>query len=87
MTLEDGLKLEAKIFGECFTTQDRKIGIDNFMKNGLKVNANFVHSKYPPAKLGALRLLAPQRGLTAIVKESNPPSSPFVKRGKSFPSL
>ena len=44
-------------------------------------------SKYPPAKLGALRLLVPQRDLTAIGKESNPPSSPFVKRGKSFPSL
>jgi len=44
MTLEDGLKLEAKIFGECFSTQDRNIGIDNFMKNGPKVNANFVHS-------------------------------------------
>jgi hypothetical protein len=37
------LKLEAKIFGECFSTQDRKIGIDNFMKNGPKVNAPFVH--------------------------------------------
>ncbi len=44
MTLEDGLKLEAKIFGECFSTQDRKIGIDNFMKNGPKVNAQFVHN-------------------------------------------
>ncbi len=44
MTLEDGLKLEAEIFGECFSTQDRKIGIDNFMKNGPKVNANFVHN-------------------------------------------
>ncbi len=44
MTLEDGLKLEAKVFGECFSTQDRKIGIDNFMKNGPKVNAEFVHS-------------------------------------------
>jgi len=43
MTLEEGLKLEAKIFGECFSTQDRNIGIDNFMKNGPKVNANFVH--------------------------------------------
>jgi len=43
MTLEEGLKLEAKIFGECATTQDRKIGIENFMKNGPKVNANFVH--------------------------------------------
>jgi hypothetical protein len=44
-------------------------------------------SKYPPSKLGDLRLLAPQRGLTAIGKGSNPPLSPFVKRGKSYPSL
>jgi enoyl-CoA hydratase/carnithine racemase len=43
-TLEEGLKLEAKTFGECFSTQDRKIGIDNFMKNGPKANANFVHN-------------------------------------------
>ncbi len=42
-TLEEGLKLEAKLFGECFYTQDRQIGIENFMKNGPKVNANFVH--------------------------------------------
>ena len=42
-TLADGLKLEAKIFGECFGTEDRNIGIDNFMKHGAKVNANFVH--------------------------------------------
>jgi enoyl-CoA hydratase/carnithine racemase len=42
-TLEEGLKLEAKIFGECSTTQDRNIGIENFMKNGPRVNANFVH--------------------------------------------
>jgi len=44
MTLEDGLKLEAKTFGECFSTQDRNIGIDNFMKNGPRANANFVHN-------------------------------------------
>jgi enoyl-CoA hydratase/carnithine racemase len=43
MTLADGLKLEAKTFGECFATEDRGIGIDNFMKHGAKVNANFVH--------------------------------------------
>jgi enoyl-CoA hydratase/carnithine racemase len=43
MTLEEGLKLEAKIFGECLLTQDMKIGIENFLKNGAKVNANFVH--------------------------------------------
>jgi enoyl-CoA hydratase/carnithine racemase len=44
MTLEEGLKLEAKIFGECLLTQDMKIGIENFLKNGSKVNAEFVHS-------------------------------------------
>lgn len=43
MTLEEGLKLEAKLFGECFLTEDMKIGIENFMKNGPKVNAQFVH--------------------------------------------
>jgi len=42
-TLEEGLKLEAKIFGECSYTQDKKIGIDNFMKNGPRVNAEFEH--------------------------------------------
>jgi enoyl-CoA hydratase/carnithine racemase len=43
-TLEEGLKLEAKTFGECLLTQDMKIGMDNFVKNGPRVNANFVHA-------------------------------------------
>ena len=43
-TLEEGLKLEAKTFGECLLTQDMKIGMDNFMKNGPRANANFVHA-------------------------------------------
>ena len=43
MTLEQGLKLEAKTFSECLLTQDMKIGMENFMKNGPRVNANFVH--------------------------------------------
>jgi enoyl-CoA hydratase/3-hydroxyacyl-CoA dehydrogenase len=42
-TLAEGLKIEARIFGDCFKTKDRGIGIDNFMKNGPRVNANFVH--------------------------------------------
>ena len=42
--LEEGLTLEAKIFGECLLTQDMKIGMENFMKNGPRVNANFVHA-------------------------------------------
>ena len=43
-TLEEGLKLESKTFGECLLTQDMKIGMENFMKNGPRVNANFVHA-------------------------------------------
>jgi len=43
VTLEEGLKLEAKTFGECLLTQDMKIGIENFLKNGPRVNANFIH--------------------------------------------
>jgi enoyl-CoA hydratase/carnithine racemase len=43
-TLAEGLKLEARTFGECLLTRDMKIGMENFMKNGPKVNAGFVHS-------------------------------------------
>ena len=43
MPLEEGLKLEAKISGECLLTEDMRIGMENFMKNGPRVNASFVH--------------------------------------------
>ena len=43
MSLDEGLKLEAKISGECFLTEDMRIGMENFIKNGPKVNAPFVH--------------------------------------------
>jgi hypothetical protein len=43
MTLEEGLKLEAKIFGDCLLTKDMRIGMDNFIKNGPRVYAPFVH--------------------------------------------
>ena len=43
MSLDEGLKLEAKISGECFLTEDMHIGLNNFVKNGPKVKANFVH--------------------------------------------
>lgn len=43
MTLEEGIKLEAKIFGQCLLTKDMRIGMENFLKNGPRVNANFVH--------------------------------------------
>jgi len=44
MTLYEGLKLEAKLFGECWLTKDMRIGMENFLKHGAKVNANFVHA-------------------------------------------
>jgi enoyl-CoA hydratase/3-hydroxyacyl-CoA dehydrogenase len=43
LTLEQGLRFESKVFGECLLTEDMKIGMDNFMKNGPRVNASFVH--------------------------------------------
>jgi hypothetical protein len=43
MAPEEGLKLEAKVFGECLLTKDMRIGMENFMKNGPRVNAPFVH--------------------------------------------
>jgi hypothetical protein len=44
MSLDEGLKHEARIFGECLLTQDMRIGMDNFIKNGPRVNASFVHA-------------------------------------------
>jgi len=43
MTLGEGLKWEAKVFSECLLTKDMRIGMDNFLKNGPRVNAQFVH--------------------------------------------
>jgi enoyl-CoA hydratase/carnithine racemase len=43
-TLEEGMKLEAKIFGECLLTQDMRIGMETFMKTGGRANAEFVHA-------------------------------------------
>ncbi len=44
MTLEKGLKHEAKTFGECVRTKDMRIGMENFMKYGPKRNAEFAHA-------------------------------------------
>jgi enoyl-CoA hydratase/carnithine racemase len=43
MTLVEGLKLESRVFGECLLTEDMRIGMDNFLKNGPRVKATFVH--------------------------------------------
>jgi len=42
-TLQEGLKIESKVFGECLTTEDMKIGIDTFLKQGPRASATFVH--------------------------------------------
>lgn len=44
MTLEQGLKHEAKMFGECARTKDMRIGMENFLKHGPKKNAQFSHA-------------------------------------------
>ena len=43
MTLEDGLKNEARLFGQCWTTEDNRIGLKNFVEKGAKSKAEFVH--------------------------------------------
>lgn len=43
MTLDEGLKLEAKLFGEVCLTEDKKIGTKNFIEKGARSKAEFVH--------------------------------------------
>lgn len=40
-TLEKGLEIEARCFGRCLTTEDMRIGMQNFLDNGPKVKAQF----------------------------------------------
>jgi enoyl-CoA hydratase/3-hydroxyacyl-CoA dehydrogenase len=42
--LREGLKLESKAFGACVDTKDMHIGMENFLKNGAKSKATFVHA-------------------------------------------
>lgn len=44
MSLDEGLKHEARMFGECVRTKDMRIGMENFMNFGPKKNAKFSHS-------------------------------------------
>jgi enoyl-CoA hydratase/3-hydroxyacyl-CoA dehydrogenase len=44
LTLEEGLKLETRMFGECVRTKDMRIGMGNFMKFGPKQGAKFAHA-------------------------------------------
>ncbi len=43
MSLEDGLKNEAKWFGKCWTTKDNQIGLKTFVEKGAKAKAEFIH--------------------------------------------
>ena len=44
MPLADGLAHEAKLFGEVCETKDMRIGLTNFLKNGPRAKAEFVHA-------------------------------------------
>lgn len=43
MPLREGLKLESKAFGDCVETKDMHIGMENFIKNGPRSKAEFIH--------------------------------------------
>jgi enoyl-CoA hydratase/carnithine racemase len=43
-TLEKGLEIEARCFGKCLETEDMRIGMENFLKNGPRVKAEFKHT-------------------------------------------
>lgn len=43
LPLAEALAFEAKCFGEVCGTEDMRIGVDNFLKNGPKAKAPFVH--------------------------------------------
>ncbi len=42
-TLEKGLELEARGFGKCLSTEDMRIGMKNFIENGPRTKAEFLH--------------------------------------------
>ena len=44
MDLRQGIALEARCFGEVCGTKDMRIGVDNFLKNGPRAKAPFVHA-------------------------------------------
>ncbi|MDE0958976.1 MAG: 3-hydroxyacyl-CoA dehydrogenase/enoyl-CoA hydratase family protein [Planctomycetota bacterium] len=44
LPLRDGIALEARYFGEVCGTQDMRIGVSNFLENGPRTPAKFVHA-------------------------------------------
>ncbi len=43
MSLDDGLANEARLFGQCWTTEDTRIGLSTFVEKGARAKAEFVH--------------------------------------------
>ena len=41
--LAEGLRMESELFGECCAPADMRIGVDNFLANGPRSKAVFVH--------------------------------------------
>lgn len=41
--LSDGLRFESEMFGQCCATEDMQIGVGNFLANGPRAKAKFVH--------------------------------------------
>ncbi len=44
LPLDQALELEASCFGDVYATRDHRIGLDNYLRTGLKQPANFVHA-------------------------------------------
>lgn len=44
LPLREAIAFEAKCFGEVCTTEDMRIGVDNFVQNGPRSKAEFVHA-------------------------------------------
>ena len=42
--LRDGIALEAECFGDVCATKDMRIGVTNFLENGPRSPAQFVHA-------------------------------------------
>jgi enoyl-CoA hydratase/carnithine racemase len=42
-SLTDGLELEAQLSGRCIETEDARIGLSNFVQNGTRSAAAFIH--------------------------------------------
>jgi enoyl-CoA hydratase/carnithine racemase len=41
--LAEGLRFESELFGECCATEDMRVGVANFIANGPRAKAGFVH--------------------------------------------